>query len=89
MLSGEKILITGAAGIIGLPLAEWLARDNEVWGLAASAGATALAEVESAGVIPYRSDLEKADFSELPDDFTYVIHLATLPPAPTTTGPSR
>ena len=78
MLSGEKILITGAAGIIGLPLAEWLARDNEVWGLARFSGATALAEVESAGVIPYRSDLEKADFSELPDDFTYVIHLATL-----------
>ena len=78
MLSGEKILVTGAAGIIGLPLAEWLAKDNEVWGLARFSGPTALAEVESAGVIPYRSDLEEADFSGLPDDFTYVIHLAAL-----------
>ena len=53
-------------------------QDNEVWGLARFSGANALAEVESAGVIPYRRDLEKGDFSELPDDFTYVLHLAAL-----------
>ena len=33
-LSGEKILVTGAAGQIGLPMVEWLARENEVWGAA-------------------------------------------------------
>jgi nucleoside-diphosphate-sugar epimerase len=78
VLSGEKILVTGAAGIIGLPLAEWLAKDNEVWGLARFSAPTALAEVESAGVIPYRSDLERGDFSDLPADFTYLFHLAAL-----------
>ena len=34
MLSDEKILITGPAGQIAFPLAESLARDNEVWGIA-------------------------------------------------------
>ena len=34
MLSGEKILITGPAGQIAFPLAEHLAADNEVWGIA-------------------------------------------------------
>ena len=34
VLSGEKILITGPAGQIAFPLAEYLAADNEVWGIA-------------------------------------------------------
>jgi nucleoside-diphosphate-sugar epimerase len=34
MLSGEKILITGVTGMVPLPIAEFLARDNEVWGIA-------------------------------------------------------
>ena len=34
MLQGEKILITGPAGQIAFPMTEYLARDNEVWGVA-------------------------------------------------------
>ena len=34
MISGEKILVTGASGLVGLQLARYLARENEVWGLA-------------------------------------------------------
>jgi len=34
MLSDEKILVTGAAGQIAFPLVEFLAGDNEVWGVA-------------------------------------------------------
>jgi nucleoside-diphosphate-sugar epimerase len=34
MISGEKILITGAAGLGPFPIARRLAKDNEVWGLA-------------------------------------------------------
>ena len=34
MLSGEKILITGPAGQIAFPIAEFLAKENDVWGIA-------------------------------------------------------
>ena len=34
MLSGEKILITGASGVVGLPIAAHLAKSNEVWAIA-------------------------------------------------------
>ena len=33
-VKGAKILITGPAGQIAFPLAEYLAADNEVWGIA-------------------------------------------------------
>jgi nucleoside-diphosphate-sugar epimerase len=78
VLSGRKILITGAAGGIGLPLTEYLARDNEVWALARFSVAGALDRVKAVGAISYRCDLGDCDFSGLPDDFAYVIHLAAL-----------
>ena len=34
MLTDEKILITGPAGQIAAPLCEYLAADNDVWGIA-------------------------------------------------------
>ena len=34
MFRDEKILITGPAGQIALPLCRYLATDNEVWGVA-------------------------------------------------------
>ena len=34
MISGEKILVSGASGLVGLQLAGFLAQENEVWGLA-------------------------------------------------------
>jgi UDP-glucuronate 4-epimerase len=34
VIAGEKILVTGASGIVGMPLAKFLAGDNEVWGVA-------------------------------------------------------
>jgi nucleoside-diphosphate-sugar epimerase len=78
MLSGEKILVTGAAGQIGFPLAEHLAQDNEVWGLARFGDEAARRRVVTAGVTAYRCDLADGDLARLPDDFTYVIHLAAL-----------
>jgi nucleoside-diphosphate-sugar epimerase len=78
LLSGEKVLITGAAGQIGVPLARYLARDNEVWGLARFSDETALARAKALGVVTYLCDLGAPDFSGLPADFTYVLHLAAL-----------
>ena len=92
MLSGEKIIITGASGLVGMELARDLAQHNEVWGVsryldagqrddAINAWATGRAEVEAIGVRPFAADLT-GDLDGLPTDFTYLIHLAhtRLPP---------
>jgi nucleoside-diphosphate-sugar epimerase len=78
VLSGEKILVTGAAGQIGYPMAGYLARDNEVWGLARFGDQAAREKVTAAGITVHRCDLGDGDLNGLPDDFTYVIHLAAL-----------
>ncbi|HSA50291.1 MAG TPA: NAD(P)-dependent oxidoreductase [Yinghuangia sp.] len=77
MLSGEKILVTGPAGQIAFPLTEYLAAENEVWGIARFTDPAARAEVEALGVKTRAIDLGAGDFRDLPRDFTYVLHLAT------------
>lgn len=76
MLNGEKILITGPAGQIALPMARFLARDNEVWGIARFSGAGSREAVEAVGVKTVNVDLANGVFDGVPDDFTYVLHLA-------------
>jgi len=84
MISGEKILLTGASGQVGLKLGEFLARDNEVWGLARfGGGAEAKDRVAGVGMRPFAMDLADPDFSQLPDDFTYVLHLSHTRRGPT------
>ncbi len=78
MLSDEKILLTGPAGQIAYPLAEFLAKDNEVWGIARFGDPATKAKVEAVGVKAVKGDIGDGDFGELPDDFTYVIHFAAL-----------
>lgn len=75
-LSGEKVLVTGAAGQIGFPLARYLAADNEVWGLARFTKPDDRRRLEAVGVTPLRHELGIDDPADVPDDFTYVIHLA-------------
>jgi UDP-glucuronate 4-epimerase len=76
MLSGEKILITGASGSVGLELGGFLAKTNEVWAMARYANPAARAKVEGAGMKPLTVDLGRPNFSDVPGDFTYVVHLA-------------
>jgi len=76
MLSGEKILVTGPAGQIGFGLAATLARNNEVWGLARFSNPVERKKVEALGVVTRVVDLEAPDFSEVPRDFTYLVHVA-------------
>src|SRR5262249_26775554 len=78
MLADEKILITGPAGQIAFPLSSYLARDNEVWGIARFGMEGSRERVESAGIRTAVCDLAACDFGGLPDDFTYVIHLAAF-----------
>lgn len=76
MFSDKKILITGPAGQIAFPMARDMARDNEVWGIARFGDAESRAKVEAVGVRTLAIDLGDPDFSELPTDFDYVLHLA-------------
>lgn len=78
MLRDQKILITGPAGQIAFPLAEYLARDNEVWGIARFSEPGSRERVEQAGVTTRVVDLATGDYGDLPDDFTYVLHLAAF-----------
>lgn len=78
MLSDEKILITGPAGQIAYPMAQYLAADNEVWGIARFSEAGSRERVEALGVTCRTVDLGVGDYREVPDDFTYVLHLATF-----------
>ncbi|MCB0994901.1 MAG: NAD(P)-dependent oxidoreductase [Acidimicrobiales bacterium] len=76
MLADEKILVTGPAGQIAFPLAARLARDNEVWGVARFSEEGSRDRCEDAGITTRRVDLGQGHFDELPEDFTYVLHLA-------------
>lgn len=87
MLSGEKILITGASGAVGLPIATELAQHNEVWAIARFGGGTQSAntmnassvpqsELEARGMKTRQVDLAAPDLGALPDDFTYLLHFA-------------
>lgn len=78
MISGEKILITGVTGMVATPLAMFLAEQNEVWGLARFADPAARLPFEGAGITTRAIDLGDPDFSELPQDFTYVLHLSWM-----------
>jgi nucleoside-diphosphate-sugar epimerase len=98
VISGERILVTGASGTIGTALALHLAAENDVWGVARFADSltrdketfSAVAtpspsrafstreRLEDAGITVRAVDLAAGDLSSLPDDFTYVVHLAWL-----------
>ncbi|MFC3175417.1 NAD-dependent epimerase/dehydratase family protein [Novosphingobium bradum] len=78
MLKGRKILITGAAGNVGYPLARSLVQNNEVWGLSRFGNPAERRKVEALGVTTLAVDLEAPDFSGVPRDFDYVIHLSAI-----------
>ena len=77
-MQGAKVLITGPAGQIAFPLAEHLARDNDVWGIARFSDAGSREKVEAVGVTTRAVDLGSGEVADLPDDFDYVLHLATF-----------
>jgi len=77
-MRGKKLLITGPAGQIAFPLAEELAQHNEVWGIARFSEPGSQERCEKVGIRTVVCDLAKGDFSALPDDFEYLLHLATF-----------
>ena len=77
-IQNERILVTGAAGQIGLPLAMALAKNNDVWGVARFRDNAVRERLEAAGVTTRSVDLSDPDFSGLPKDFAYIIHFAVF-----------
>ncbi len=75
-LTGKRILVTGATGMVGGPLAMALAADNTVFGGARFTNEKKRAELESSGATAVRVDLGTADFDEIPDDLDYVLNFA-------------
>ena len=78
MLTDEKILITGPAGQIGYPLAQYLSSHNEVWGVARFSEPGSREKVDTLGITTRSLDLSVDNFTDIPDDFTYVVHLAAF-----------
>jgi nucleoside-diphosphate-sugar epimerase len=76
VLRDQKILVTGPSGQIAFPLVAGLARENEVWGVARFGDDAARARVAATGAVTRSVDISTGDFGDLPDDFTYVVHLA-------------
>ncbi len=82
MITGEKILVTGVHGAVAFPLASALAADNDVWGVARFSDPATRDKVEAAGITAHAADVAAGDLGGLggngglPDDFTYVLHLA-------------
>ena len=78
MLTNKKILLTGAAGQIAFPLGQFLATNNEVWGVARFSEPGSRERCEQAGMTTRSIDLATGDFSDLPQDFDYVLHFAVF-----------
>jgi nucleoside-diphosphate-sugar epimerase len=76
-IEGKRILVTGPAGQIAFPLAARLARDNQVFGVARFSDAATRARCEEAGIETAVVDLTNPDWSKTPEEFDYVLHLAS------------
>src|SRR3546814_15724596 len=74
MISGENILITGVTGMVATPLAHFLAQENEAWGIARLADPNSRLPYEAAGIKTRGTHIGAGDISDLPNDFTSVIH---------------
>jgi UDP-glucuronate 4-epimerase len=74
VLSDKKILITGATGQIGRPIAERLVANNEVWTAARFNDPVLRAELEEQGIKTAAWTIGSTDLSEIPQDFTHVMH---------------
>jgi UDP-glucuronate 4-epimerase len=75
-MRGSKILITGPTGQVASPIAQALAADNEVWGIARFTNAGAREALEKSGVRCETVNLAAGDFTGIPSDFDYVLNLA-------------
>lgn len=77
-LSREKILLTGPTSQVGWPVAQALARDNEVYGLARLSDPADREKLSGIGVQPIAIDLGRDSLDAVPDDCTLVLNFAVV-----------
>ena len=71
-----RVLVTGATGRVGFPVARALAAHHEVFGLARCRGTGDRQRLTDAGIRPIVGDLATMDFGTLPEGVTHVFHAA-------------
>jgi UDP-glucuronate 4-epimerase len=70
------VLITGATGRIGFPLARELAPHHEVFGLARCTGEGDEKRLSDAGIVPIVGDIGSIGAPALPEGITHIFHAA-------------
>jgi UDP-glucuronate 4-epimerase len=73
-LVGQRILVTGATGLIGGPVAEYFAAQNEVFALARFSDPEARSRLEGVGAKPIVADITSLTADEIPRGLDYVVH---------------
>lgn len=76
MLSGKRIIITGLTGQVAGPVAQVLALDNEVFGVARFSDPSTRDTLEQAGVNCIAADLASGAFDAVPRDADYLLNFA-------------
>jgi UDP-glucuronate 4-epimerase len=79
-LSGKRVLVTGASGLVALPVAVELAKNNEVFAVARYSDPAQARLIEAAGAQAVKFDMANPDMSALPQSVDVVINYAVLPP---------
>jgi UDP-glucuronate 4-epimerase len=79
-LSGKRVLVTGASGLVALPVAVELAKNNEVFAVARYSDPAQKKLIEAAGAQAVQFDMANEDMSALPKQVDVVINYAVLPP---------
>ncbi len=74
--SGWRVLVTGATGRVGFPVARELARHHRVYGMARCSRPGDQERLRHAGIEPIVADLSRFDMTRLPSGLTHVFHSA-------------
>jgi UDP-glucuronate 4-epimerase len=80
-LSGKRVLITGASGLVAFPIAVELAKANETYAVARFSDPEQKRMLEAAGVRTIAFDMANPDLSPLPKSVDVVINYGVLPPS--------
>jgi len=79
-LSGRRVLVTGASGLVAFPVAAKLAKSNQVYAVARFSDPKQKRMLEHAGAHTIAFDLADPNLSPLPKSVDVVINYAVLPP---------
>jgi UDP-glucuronate 4-epimerase len=77
-LNGKRILVTGPAGQVALPIVRALAPANDVVGIARFRDPSTRADLEALGVTCIPVDLARGSLDDVPDDVDVVLNLAVV-----------